>query len=130
MNQNMIRKEATMITIGIIDKDQESRERLVSILEDATPDPIVGEKPDLFVNFAIESFHPESNHPEECHPDIVLIDMEGQSAGSIRNIKATYPKTQVIVISDSIETAAALKAYRQGAVDYIQKSTAGRFLYF
>jgi DNA-binding NarL/FixJ family response regulator len=119
-----------MITIGIIDRDQEGRERLVSILESAAPDPIIGDKPDLFVNFARETFNPAAIHPEESHPDIILIDMEGQPAESIRSIKAAFPEAQVVVVSDCIETAVALRAYRAGATNYVQKSTAEHFLYY
>src|SRR5690554_3650587 len=117
-----------IITIGIIDRDQDSRKQLLAIAEDAMPDPIVREKPDLLIGFAKESFDPASIHPDECQPDIILIDMDGQEHGSIRRIKTHYPQSQVIVISQTIDTASVLEAYRDGAENYIEKSTARQFL--
>ena len=119
-----------IITIGIIDRDQDSREQLIAIAEDAMPDPIVREKPDLLIGFAKESFDPASIHPDECQPDIILIDMEGQEPGSIRRIKSHYPQSQVIVISQTIDIGTVLNAYRDGAENYVEKSTARQFLHY
>ena len=117
-----------IITIGIIDRDQDSREQLIAIAEDAMPDPIVREKPDLLIGFAKESFDPASIHPDECQPDIILIDIQGQEPGSVRRIKSHYPQSQVIVISETTDIATVLNAYRDGAENYVEKSTVRQFL--
>ena len=65
-----------MITIGIIDSDQESREQLMFHLENARTDAILSEMPDLVVSFARESFDPSSHHPDECQPDC---DRDGEA---------------------------------------------------
>ena len=119
-----------MITIGIIDKDHKSRERLISMLEDGSPDQIVGEKPDVFVNFSRDSFDPAAIHADESHPDIVLIDIEGQDKGSIQNIRTHFSETQIIVVSESIDTTTVLETFRNGAANFVQKSSAIDYLFY
>src|SRR5690606_34677185 len=98
--------------------------------ENARPDSMLSEMPDLVVSFARESFDPRSHHPDEYQPDIIIIHIEGQETCSIRSIKAHYPESQIIVVSNTIDRTTALKAYRDGATNYVQKSTCQRFLHY
>lgn len=89
---------------------------------------LINHEKDLFVCGTAESFNETLDQIPSLKPDLVVADisLKGGNDGIelLKNIKARYPKTMVLMLSMHDETLYALRALRAGAAGYIMKQEA------
>ncbi|MBI4659936.1 MAG: response regulator transcription factor [Verrucomicrobia bacterium] len=89
---------------------------------------LINHEKDLAVTGTAENLHQALDQIAALKPDLVVADisLKGGNDGIelLKNIKARYPKTLVLMLSMHDETLYALRALRAGAAGYIMKQEA------
>lgn len=61
-------------------------------------------------------------------PDVLILDIENQEALILEHIKSTFPKTEIVILTNTCDVKTVRSCFRNGAVGYLLKQTCMRSL--
>ncbi|MDR2275226.1 MAG: response regulator transcription factor [Sphingobacterium sp.] len=102
-----------MITVGIIDSDEGTRLETQRILNESEINPIK-------ILFSVGRGSVDRAMPA---PDILIVDIENQEPLLVEHAKNTFPKTEIIILTETADVRTVRSCFRYGAVSYLLKQT-------
>jgi len=105
-----------MITVGIIDRDEGARLETQRILYEENE---VGAHR-IEVLFDIGSGRVDR---AMLAPDILIVDIENQEPLIVEHAKNTFPKAEIIILTEVADVRTVRNCFRYGAVSYLLKNT-------
>jgi len=105
-----------MITVGIIDRDERARQETQRILN---------EENEVVANRIEVLFDIGSGRVDRAMlaPDILIVDIENQEPLIVEHAKNTFPKTEIIILTEVADVRTVRNCFRYGAVSYLLKKT-------
>lgn len=88
---------------------------------------MIDQEQDLVVCGQTHSAHDALQKVKDLSPDLVLLDIslaDGHGIELLKDIKAQYPKMQVLILSMHDENIFGIRAFRAGAAGYVMKQAA------
>jgi Response regulator containing a CheY-like receiver domain and an HTH DNA-binding domain len=105
-----------MITVGIIDSDEQARQetqRILNTKNKAAPNQIE-------VIFDIGKGRVDRTMTA---PDVLILDIEHQEPLIVEHVKSLFPKTEIVILTNTCDVKTVRSCFRHGAVGYLLKQT-------
>lgn len=106
-----------MITVGIIDMDEQERTETKNIIlaksnsESTIPIHILFDQDTL------------ASSRRNQVPDVMIVDIDHQDSLVVERVKSVFPRTEILVLTNNCDVKTVRSCFRQGAVGYILKET-------
>lgn len=106
-----------MITVGIIDIDEQERAETKKIIieksnsESAIPIHVLFDQDTL------------ASSGRNQIPDVVIVDIDHQDSLIVERVKSVFPRAEILVLTNSCDVRMVRSCFRQGAVGYMLKKT-------
>ncbi|WP_312185106.1 hypothetical protein, partial [Sphingobacterium sp.] len=111
-----------MITVGIIDMDEQERAETKKIIseinrvESTIPIRVLFDKDKL------------STMSYKEVPDVVVVDIDRQDNLILERVKGIFPAAEILVLTNNFDVRIVRSCFRYGAVGYILKETCWQLL--
>lgn len=108
-----------MINVALLDQNEPDREAWKKRLQELSGINL------LFATDSLESFH---SHSREKIPDIVLLELPEQGHRVLKSVRELQPNTDILILTENDHLNTVHNCLRNGAVSYLHKGSAQRFL--
>ncbi|WP_418359276.1 LuxR C-terminal-related transcriptional regulator [Sphingobacterium detergens] len=105
-----------MITVGIIDSDEQARQETQRILN--TKNKAAANQ--IEVIFDIGKGRVDR---AMTAPDVLILDIEHQEPLIVEHVKSLFPKTEIVILTNTCDVKTVRSCFRHGAVGYLLKQT-------
>ncbi len=106
-----------MITVGIIDMDEQERtETKKIILEKSNSESTIP------IHILFDQDKLASSRRNQV-PDVMIVDIDHQDSLVVERVKNVFPRTEILVLTNNCDVKTVRSCFRQGAVGYILKET-------
>ena len=103
-----------MITVGIIDSNEQARQITLSILQEKGPT----QKVEVLFDMGKERID-----KAVVAPDVIILDIEHQESLIVEQVKTTFPNTDIVILTNICDVKTVRACFRHGAVGYLLKQT-------
>lgn len=103
-----------MITVGIIDSNEQARKKTLGILQEK------GSTQKVEVLFEMGK---ERIDQTVVAPDVIILDIEHQESLIVEHVKTTFPNTDIVILTNICDIKTVRACFRHGAVGYLLKQT-------
>lgn len=105
-----------MITVGIIDSDECARQETQRILN--TKNKVAANQ--IEVIFDIGNGRVAG---AMAAPDVLILDIEHQEPLIVEHVKSIFPKTEIVILTNTCDVKTVRSCFRYGAIGYLLKQT-------
>ena len=103
-----------MITVGIIDSNEQARQITLGILQEKGPT----QKVEVLFDMGKERID-----KAVVAPDVIILDIEHQESLIVEHIKTAFPNTDIVILTNICDVKTVRACFRHGAVGYLLKQT-------
>ncbi|MDF2474920.1 MAG: hypothetical protein K0S24_403 [Sphingobacterium sp.] len=103
-----------MITVGIIDSNEQARKKTLGILQEKGPT----QKVEVLFEMGKERID-----QTVVAPDVIILDIEHQESLIVEHVKTTFPNTDIVILTNICDVKTVRACFRYGAVGYLLKQT-------
>lgn len=103
-----------MITVGIIDSNEQARKKTLGILQEKGPT----QKVEVLFEMGKERID-----QTVVAPDVIILDIEHQESLIVEHVKTTFPNTDIVILTNICDIKTVRACFRHGAVGYLLKQT-------
>jgi len=103
-----------MITVGIIDSNEQARQITLGILQEKGPT----QKVEVLFDMGKERID-----KAVVAPDVIILDIEHQESLIVEHVKTTFPNTDIVILTNICDVKTVRACFRHGAVGYLLKQT-------
>jgi len=103
-----------MITVGIIDSNEQARKKTLGILQEKGPT----QKVEVLFEMGKERID-----QTVVAPDVIILDIEHQESLIVEHVKTTFANTDIVILTNICDVKTVRACFRYGAVGYLLKQT-------
>ncbi|WP_394676667.1 LuxR C-terminal-related transcriptional regulator [uncultured Sphingobacterium sp.] len=106
-----------MITVGIIDMDEQERVETKTIISEKN---IAESTIPIHVLFDRDTLASSGRNQV---PDVMIVDIDQQDNLIVERVKSAFPRAEILVLTNNCDVRMVRSCFRQGAVGYMLKKT-------
>jgi DNA-binding NarL/FixJ family response regulator len=106
-----------MITVGIIDMDEQERVETKKIISEKN---IAESTIPIHVLFDRDTL---ASSGRNQIPDVMIVDIDHQDNLIVERVKSVFPRAEILVLTNNCDVRMVRSCFRQGAVGYMLKKT-------
>lgn len=106
-----------MITVGIIDMDEQERVETKKIISEKN---IAESTIPIHVLFDRDTLASSGRNQV---PDVMIVDIDQQDNLIVERVKSAFPRAEILVLTNNCDVRMVRSCFRQGAVGYMLKKT-------
>lgn len=103
-----------MITVGIIDSNEQARQITLGVLQEKGP---------AYKVKVLFDIGKERIDQAVVAPDVIIMDIEHQEPLIVEHVKTTFPNTDIVILTNICDVKTVRACFRHGAVGYLLKQT-------
>ncbi|CAM3856203.1 LuxR C-terminal-related transcriptional regulator [Sphingobacterium prati] len=103
-----------MITVGIIDSNEQARQITLGVLQEKGP---------MHKVKVLFEMGKERIDQAAVAPDVIIMDIEHQEPLIVEHVKTIFPNTDIVILTNICDVKTVRACFRHGAVGYLLKQT-------